>query len=117
MLYFLTVFNIYDHHSYSCVSRNPEPVKRNFRCSVPKCQNVRGANEEISFHALPQKKSTALQWIKNLKLNSPATPNTFVCSEHFNKKDFYHDGIQLRNVLFLYDLKLIYYLLYRFSKI
>ena len=68
------------------------------RCVVGGCSNVANPKESISLHFIPfsgderpEAKRRRKQWVDFVRLKRAKwepTPNSSVCSEHFEKKDF-----------------------------
>lgn len=55
-------------------------------CSVPHCKST--CSREISLFLLPKSKDLAKQWADILDIRKQATKYIYVCSLHFDKKDF-----------------------------
>jgi len=74
-------------HFYSCL------VVAMPCCAVVGCtSHSRNAKElGISFHRFPKEESLRKQWISVCGLKQEAQPNSRVCSNHFEEKDFQQD--------------------------
>ncbi|XP_037294382.1 THAP domain-containing protein 1-like [Manduca sexta] len=57
------------------------------QCCVKGCKsNSRKKDPEISFHRLPKNLKTRAKWIENIgRRDWNPTPNTYICSLHFEK--------------------------------
>ncbi|XP_045516161.1 uncharacterized protein LOC123709089 isoform X3 [Pieris brassicae] len=55
-------------------------------CSVPHCKST--CSREISLFLFPKSKDLAKQWTDILDIRKQATKYIYVCSLHFDKKDF-----------------------------
>ncbi|XP_029183594.2 THAP domain-containing protein 11-like [Acropora millepora] len=66
-----------------------------FHCCVPLCTNDSRYNSALSFHRFPSSLELRRQWIVKIRRDEgecfQITPNTRVCSEHFQVVDYLPD--------------------------
>ncbi|KAK7174664.1 hypothetical protein R3I93_001771 [Phoxinus phoxinus] len=69
-----------------------------FMCCAYNCRNTDVSNKTVSFHKFPLKDHSLLkQWLHKLRWKDwKPTPNSKICSFHFEKKCLFEDGKRTR---------------------
>ncbi|XP_037507363.2 peroxynitrite isomerase THAP4 [Rhipicephalus sanguineus] len=70
------------------MEKNGLRAKSNRMCSVPQCTN-RAIFGKVSLHRFPKEKKRRKLWTIKLRIGKQVSKEMVVCSEHFNKDDFF----------------------------